>query len=89
MLVLSGKKIRLVVFSTFAVFLLLALSVNLTNEKSKYIETVALPVSGKVVVVDAGHGIPDEGNTYCIKQKILSNYSFIKNKCRCKSLRFF
>ena len=60
MLVLSGKKIRLVVFSTFAVFLLLALSVNLTNEKSKYIETVALPVSGKVVVVDAGHGIPDE-----------------------------
>lgn len=61
MLVLSGKKIRLVVFSTFAVFLLLALSVNLTNEKSKYIETVALPVSGKVVVVDAGHGIPDEG----------------------------
>lgn len=60
MLVLSGKKIRLVVFSTFAVFLLLALSVNLKNEKSKYIETVALPVSGKVVVVDAGHGIPDE-----------------------------
>ena len=52
MLVLSGKKIRLVVFSTFAVFLLLALSVNLTNEKSKYIETVALPVSGKVVVVE-------------------------------------
>ncbi len=33
-----------------------------TGEKEKeIIETVTLPVSGKTVVIDAGHGIPDEG----------------------------
>lgn len=26
-------------------------------------ETVALPVTGKVVVLDAGHGVPDERST--------------------------
>lgn len=31
------------------------------KEQNNYIETVSLPVSGKVVVVDAGHGVPDEG----------------------------
>ncbi len=28
---------------------------------TKSIETVALPVSNKVIVIDAGHGVPDEG----------------------------
>lgn len=33
-----------------------------TSDKEKeVIETVTLPVSGKTVVIDAGHGIPDEG----------------------------
>ena len=31
------------------------------SEASKYIETVSLPISGKTVVIDAGHGKPDEG----------------------------
>jgi hypothetical protein len=32
-----------------------------TSDKGKdVIETVTLPVSGKTVVIDAGHGIPDE-----------------------------
>ena len=30
------------------------------EEKTK--ETVSLPVSNKVIVIDAGHGVPDEGN---------------------------
>lgn len=28
--------------------------------QSEIIETVNLPVSNKVIVIDAGHGIPDE-----------------------------
>lgn len=33
-----------------------------TSDKEKaVIETVTLPVSGKTIVIDAGHGIPDEG----------------------------
>ena len=60
MLVLSGKKIRYAVFGMFAVFMVVAMALN--SEKNKnIIDTVSLPVSGKVVVVDAGHGKPDEG----------------------------
>jgi len=32
-----------------------------TNKKIDTVETVALPVSSKVIVIDAGHGVPDEG----------------------------
>lgn len=31
-----------------------------TNTNIESIETVALPVSNKVIILDAGHGIPDE-----------------------------
>ena len=60
MLVLSGKKIRYCVIGLFAVFMIAAIALS-TEESGKYIDTVSLPVSGKVVVVDAGHGVPDEG----------------------------
>lgn len=60
MLVLSGKKIRYVVLGIFAVFMVMAISLSSKDMDKKYIETVSLPVSGKVVVVDAGHGVPDE-----------------------------
>lgn len=59
MIVLNGKKIIsvLTIFSLFIVGI-----ITITGKKDKdYIETVSLPVSGKVVVVDAGHGVPDEG----------------------------
>lgn len=29
--------------------------------KEETVQTVALPVSSKVIVIDAGHGVPDEG----------------------------
>ena len=61
MLVLSGKKIRYYVLGMFAVFMVVAILLNAKEKNKNYIDTVSLPVSGKVVVVDAGHGIPDEG----------------------------
>ena len=61
MLVLNGKKIRDVVLVMFAVFMVMALTLSAKDKNQNYIDTVGLPVSGKVVVVDAGHGIPDEG----------------------------
>ena len=30
-------------------------------EINKTVETVSLPVTNKVIVIDAGHGVPDEG----------------------------
>ena len=60
MLVLSGKKIKYAVLGMFAVFMVAAISLNTKEKNTELINTVSLPVSGKVVVVDAGHGIPDE-----------------------------
>ena len=34
---------------------------NVNNTKNKTVATVALPVNNKVIVIDAGHGVPDEG----------------------------
>ena len=39
------------------------------NENINTIETTSTPVSGKIVVLDAGHGIPDEGE-YLLHKKI-------------------
>ena len=61
MLVLSGKKLKNIVIGLFAVFMVAALTLGSKENNLNYIDTVSLPVSGKVVVIDAGHGIPDEG----------------------------
>ena len=61
MIVLSGKKIRYSVIGMFAVFMVIAIALSSKEENNNYIDTVSIPVSGKVVVVDAGHGVPDEG----------------------------
>jgi N-acetylmuramoyl-L-alanine amidase len=31
------------------------------NELEETLETVSLPITGKTIIIDAGHGIPDEG----------------------------
>lgn len=61
MLVLNGKKIRYAILGIFAMFMVVAIAISSKEETPNYIDTVSLPVSGKVVVVDAGHGVPDEG----------------------------
>lgn len=61
MLVLSVKKIKFALLGTFAMFMLIAIAISLKDDKLEYVDTVSLPVSGKIVVVDAGHGVPDEG----------------------------
>ena len=42
-----------------AIFIFMLTSSNLGG-KNNYVETVSLPVSGKTIVIDAGHGVPDE-----------------------------
>ena len=61
MIVLNKKKIILVSSSIFlAIFIFMLTSSNLGG-KNNYVETVSLPVSGKTIAIDAGHGVPDEG----------------------------
>lgn len=48
---------------------LFAFSLQITNQNTQIknnketVQTTATPVSGKIVVLDAGHGIPDERST--------------------------
>lgn len=60
MIVLNKKRISLIVTSIFLSILIFTLITDKSSNYDKYISTVSLPVSGKVIVVDAGHGVPDE-----------------------------
>ncbi len=58
MIVISRKRILLI--ATIFCVSVFAFSLS-TYSSPKTTETVALPVSNKVIVIDAGHGKPDEG----------------------------
>ena len=57
MIVLSKKRITFLLMSVFvSIFTFI-----LITDKKEMVPTVSLPVSGKTIVIDAGHGKPDEG----------------------------
>lgn len=58
MIVLRKKRI-LLVLSCIMVSLCVGVAIMPNLNKQKTVETVSLPVSNKVIVLDAGHGQPD------------------------------
>lgn len=58
MFFLSKKRIKML-----GIFLLAVLAIGISQIfiEPETTETVAIPVSNKVIVIDAGHGDPDEG----------------------------
>lgn len=60
MIILSGKRIIFIV-SCILVGIIAFIAQNEGYKKTA--QTVALPVSNKVIVIDAGHGKPDERST--------------------------
>ena len=61
MIVLNKKRLLLIFSCMFVSIFVFTLTRNSSKIQNDYISTVSLPVSGKTVVVDAGHGVPDEG----------------------------
>jgi len=59
MIVLNKKTIRIFVLGVF----MMLLGVAFISDQKETVPTVSLPVSGKTIVVDAGHGKPDEGDS--------------------------
>lgn len=60
MIILSKKRITLILSCVLlGIFTFMLQSVDLAETET--VPTVTLPVSGKTIVVDAGHGVPDEG----------------------------
>ena len=65
MVVLNGRKILFVLgiitMFVFTYVVTIANTNNISKNDIKSVETVALPVDSKVIIIDAGHGVPDEG----------------------------
>ena len=64
MLILNKKRITII--ACMILISIYAFAFNKTNFEDKNIrgetvETVATPISGKTIILDAGHGTPDEG----------------------------
>lgn len=62
MVVINKKQILFYtgIIATF-IFMYSITAYNVNNTKNETVSTVALPVNNKVIVIDAGHGVPDEG----------------------------
>ncbi len=58
MIILSKKKLILITSMICISITAFMLKDSFTN--TEVVETVNLPVSNKVIVLDAGHGVPDE-----------------------------
>lgn len=59
MIILSKKRIAIVLGCVLVgIFTFMLQSSRIPEIET--IETVTLPVSGKTIIVDAGHGVPDE-----------------------------
>ncbi len=59
MIVITKKKI-LAWISALSVFIITLTIFNASDLKKETVQTVNLPASNKVIVLDAGHGKPDE-----------------------------
>lgn len=58
MIILNKK--RLLAMMSMICMSVFVFSFHIAKEE-KTVETVTLPVSNKMIVIDAGHGVPDEG----------------------------
>ena len=65
MVVLNGRKILFVLgiitMFVFTYVVTIANTNNVSKNNNESIATVALPVNNKVIIIDAGDGVPDEG----------------------------
>ncbi len=68
MIVIHKRKILLILgIVVMFIFTYIITGYNISNNKVnndmdiKTVQTVALPVDNKVIIIDAGHGVPDEG----------------------------
>jgi len=56
---INKNKILLILIVIFIILLILnAIKINIQSKKA--IQVVSLPVTGKTIILDAGHGNPDE-----------------------------
>ncbi len=66
MVVINKKRIKIIVTCVFISVLAFSFKIGTVDKSSRnkenIIATTSTPVSGKTVVLDAGHGIPEKGS---------------------------
>ena len=63
MIVLTKKRIVFflgIIVVISLIFLITVETITRRNDSFESVETVALPVNNKIIILDAGHGKPDE-----------------------------
>ena len=64
MIIISKKRIQIIILCL--IISVFAFTLQISDKKEKIVEntntvqTTATPISGKTIIVDAGHGTPDE-----------------------------
>lgn len=70
---------KMVIISIMLVISMTYVNVTRKNrEIGEAIQVMSLPVSGKVVILDAGHGAPDEGD--CLLKFVVKRLQIAVNK---------
>ena len=60
MIILNKKRLTFIITSIFIAIFVFIFTTDDLQKQNNYISTVSLPVTEKIIVIDAGHGIPDE-----------------------------
>ena len=60
MIVIDKKRITLIITGIFLSIFIFVFTKDNISEQKYYKSTTSLPISGKTIVIDAGHGKPDE-----------------------------
>lgn len=67
MIIIHKKRIKIIIscilIAVFAFSFQIASKQTSKDQEQNTMETTATPVSGKTIVIDAGHGVPDERST--------------------------
>lgn len=64
MIVINKKRISIIVICLLLGIFAYSYEGTKINLGQEIQETTSTPVSGKVIVLDAGHGVPDEGDHF-------------------------
>ena len=61
MYIISKKRLQIVLSAILVSVLVFGLQISLKEKEELTVETTSTPTSNKTIVIDAGHGTPDEG----------------------------
>ena len=61
MYIISKKRLQIVLSAILVSVLVFGVQISLKEKEELTVETTSTPTSNKTIVIDAGHGTPDDG----------------------------